>query len=146
MVLICFVPSLSSCHEKAIGDAIFWTIFSLAHELPISKFSRWFFDFPVNFACSRSPRENKLSKSALSKVTTMRQKWTGKEVELRSRDRDNGCRKNIALTISAICGQQIYASSSFELDIVLCSVPIIPLQHRSCSVCMSFVSLGHHNG
>jgi len=23
---------------------------------------------------------------------------------------------------------------------------VIPLQHRSCSVCMSFVRLGHHNG
>jgi len=38
------------------------------------------------------------------------------------------------------------ASFSFELDIVLCSASVIPLQHRSCSVCMSFVRLGHHNG
>jgi len=36
--------------------------------------------------------------------------------------------------------------SSFEPDVVLCSVSVIPLQHRSCSVCMSFVRLGHHNG
>jgi len=28
----------------------------------------------------------------------------------------------------------------------LCYVSVIPLQHRSCSVCMSFVRLGHHNG
>jgi len=27
----------------------------------------------------------------------------------------------------------------------ICSVSVIPLQHRSCSVCMSFVRLGHHN-
>jgi len=31
-------------------------------------------------------------------------------------------------------------SSSFELDVV-CLVSVIPLQHRSCSVCMSFVRL-----
>jgi len=37
-------------------------------------------------------------------------------------------------------------SSSFELDVLLCFVSVIPLQHRSCSVCISFVSLGHHNG
>jgi len=36
--------------------------------------------------------------------------------------------------------------SSFELDVVLCSVSIIPLQHRGCSICMSFVRLGHQNG
>jgi len=35
---------------------------------------------------------------------------------------------------------------SFDIDVVLCSVSVIPLQHRSCSVCMSFVRLGHHNG
>jgi len=35
---------------------------------------------------------------------------------------------------------------SFEPDVVLCSVSVIPLQHRSCSVCMSFVRLCHHNG
>jgi len=29
---------------------------------------------------------------------------------------------------------------------VLCSVSVIPLQHRSCSVCMSFVRLGYHKG
>jgi len=29
------------------------------------------------------------------------------------------------------------AASSFELDVVLCSLSILPLQHRSCSVCMS---------
>jgi len=27
----------------------------------------------------------------------------------------------------------------FEQDVVLCSVSVIPLQHRNCSVCMSFV-------
>jgi len=37
-------------------------------------------------------------------------------------------------------------SSSFELDVILCSVSVIPLQHRNCSVCMFFVGLGHHNG
>jgi len=37
------------------------------------------------------------------------------------------------------------SSSSFELDVAICSVSVIPLQHRSCSVCMSFVRLGHHN-
>jgi len=37
-------------------------------------------------------------------------------------------------------------SYSFELDVVLCSVSVIPLQHRICSVCMSFDRLGHHNG
>jgi len=37
-------------------------------------------------------------------------------------------------------------SSSFELDVLLCSVTVIPIQHRSCFVCMSFVKLGHHNG
>jgi len=26
------------------------------------------------------------------------------------------------------------------------TVPVIPLQHRSCFVCMSFVRLGHHKG
>jgi len=36
-------------------------------------------------------------------------------------------------------------SFSFEPDVV-CSVSVIPLQHKSCSVCMSFVRLGHHNG
>jgi len=25
-------------------------------------------------------------------------------------------------------------------------VSVIPLQHRSCSVCLSFIRLGHHNG
>jgi len=30
-------------------------------------------------------------------------------------------------------------SSSFELDVVLCSVSVIPFQRRSYSVCMSFV-------
>jgi len=33
-----------------------------------------------------------------------------------------------------------------EPDVVLCSVSVIPLQIRSCSVCMSFVKLGNHNG
>jgi len=28
-------------------------------------------------------------------------------------------------------------------DVVLCSVSVIPLQHRSCSVCMSFVRLDY---
>jgi len=37
-------------------------------------------------------------------------------------------------------------SSLFKLDVVQCSVSVIPLQHRSCSVCMSFVRIGHHNG
>jgi len=31
------------------------------------------------------------------------------------------------------------SSSSFELDVELCSVSVIPLQHKSCSVCLSFV-------
>jgi len=39
----------------------------------------------------------------------------------------------------------VVASYSFEADVV-CSVSVIPLQHRSCSVCMSFVRLGYHNG
>jgi len=30
-------------------------------------------------------------------------------------------------------------------NVVLCSVSVIPLQHRSCSVCMSFVRLGYSN-
>jgi len=34
--------------------------------------------------------------------------------------------------------------ASFEPN-VECSVSVIPLQHRSCSVCISFVRLGHHN-
>jgi len=34
--------------------------------------------------------------------------------------------------------------SSFESEVVS-SVSVIPLQHKSCSVCMSFVRLGHHN-
>jgi len=38
-----------------------------------------------------------------------------------------------------------FISFSFEPDIA-CSVSVIPLQCRSCSVCMSFVKLGHHNG
>jgi len=37
-------------------------------------------------------------------------------------------------------------SSSFKPDVALCSMPVFPLQHRSCSVCMSYVRLGHHNG
>jgi len=32
--------------------------------------------------------------------------------------------------------------SSFEPDVV-CSASVTPLQHRSCSVCVSFVRLGH---
>jgi len=36
--------------------------------------------------------------------------------------------------------------ASFERDDALCTVTVIPLQHRSCSVCMFFVRLGHHNG
>jgi len=36
--------------------------------------------------------------------------------------------------------------TSFELDVLLCSVSVTPIQHRSCSVCMTFVRLGHHNG
>jgi len=39
-----------------------------------------------------------------------------------------------------IYGLDWLASSSFEPDVV-CSVS----QHRCCSVCMSFVRLGHHN-
>jgi len=39
-----------------------------------------------------------------------------------------------------------FSSSSFEPDVVLSSVSVIPIQHRSCSVCMSFVRLGHNNG
>jgi len=35
---------------------------------------------------------------------------------------------------------------SFVESDVVCSVFILPLQHRSCFVCMSFVGLGHHNG
>jgi len=35
--------------------------------------------------------------------------------------------------------------SSFEPDVV-CSMSVIPLQHISCALCMSFVRLGHHNG
>jgi len=36
-------------------------------------------------------------------------------------------------------------TTSFEPDIALCSVSVIPLQHKSCSVCMYFVGLSHHN-
>jgi len=36
--------------------------------------------------------------------------------------------------------------TSFEPDVVLCFVSVIPFQHRSCSVCESFVRLGHNNG
>jgi len=39
---------------------------------------------------------------------------------------------------------KLRSSSSFEPDVV-CSVFFIS-QHRSCSVCMSFARLGHHNG
>jgi len=39
----------------------------------------------------------------------------------------------------------LQCSTSFEPDVALCSVSAISLQHRSCSVCMSFVRLGHHN-
>jgi len=35
---------------------------------------------------------------------------------------------------------------SFEPDVVPCSVSVIPLQHRNCSVFMSFIRLGHHKG
>jgi len=38
------------------------------------------------------------------------------------------------------------SSSSCEPDVVLCSVSVIPLQNRGCSVCISFIRLGHHNG
>jgi len=38
----------------------------------------------------------------------------------------------------------IISLSSFEPDLVLCSMSVIPLQHRTCSVCMFFVRLGHH--
>jgi len=34
--------------------------------------------------------------------------------------------------LQAVC---ISSSSSFEPDVVLCSDSVIPLQHRSCSVC-----------
>jgi len=37
----------------------------------------------------------------------------------------------------------VFRSSSFELDVV-CSVSVVLLQHRSCSV-MFFVRLGQHN-
>jgi len=37
------------------------------------------------------------------------------------------------------------SSSLFEPD-VACFLFVIPLQRRSCYVCMSFVRLGHHNG
>jgi len=37
-------------------------------------------------------------------------------------------------------------NASFEQDVLQCSVTVILLQHRSCSVSMSFVRLGHHNG
>jgi len=36
--------------------------------------------------------------------------------------------------------------SLFEPGVVLYSVSVIPFQHRSYSVCMSFVRLGDHNG
>jgi len=39
----------------------------------------------------------------------------------------------------------VMSTTSFESDVVLCSVSVIPLLHRSCSVCMSLVRLGHHN-
>jgi len=37
------------------------------------------------------------------------------------------------------------SSPSFEPDVV-CYVSVIPLQRRSCSVCMPFVRLGQYNG
>jgi len=58
------------------------------------------------------------------------------------------------------CNPQGYWSSQIFIDFAttkalqrpffvwsLCVIHCcIPLQHRSCSVCMSFVRLGHHNG
>jgi len=41
------------------------------------------------------------------------------------------------------CGRLLWtapSSSLFEPNVVLYSLSVIPLQHRSCSVCMSFVS------
>jgi len=35
---------------------------------------------------------------------------------------------------------------SYPVSVTLCSVSVIPFQHSSCSICMSFVRLGHHNG
>jgi len=37
----------------------------------------------------------------------------------------------------------LHTATSFEPVVVLCSVSVIPLQHRSCK---SFVRPGHHNG
>jgi len=37
------------------------------------------------------------------------------------------------------------SSSSFEPDVV-CSVSVVPLQHKSRSVCTLFVRLGYYNG
>jgi len=55
-------------------------------------------------------------------------------------------RANEHLRVQDLANVMTASSSSFELDVVLYTVPVIPLQHRSCSVCMSFVKLGHHNG
>jgi len=39
-----------------------------------------------------------------------------------------------------------FATSSFDQMLYYALRIVIPLQRRSCSVCMSFVRLGHHNG
>jgi len=51
-----------------------------------------------------------------------------------------------SISITYDVNEHVYSSSSFEPDFELCSVSVIPLQHRSCPVCMSFVRLGHQNG
>jgi len=52
----------------------------------------------------------------------------------------------VILSCFSIDYLQTFSSSSFEFNVVLCSVSVLPLQHRCCSVCMSFVKLGRHNG
>jgi len=52
------------------------------------------------------------------------------------------CWSSYWLSAHFLCPFLLGSSSSFELDVVLCSVSVIPLQHRSCSICMSFRQAG----
>jgi len=55
---VCFVPFLSSCHEKATVVLYFGRILTCLKEFPIFKFSDWFFDFSLKFAaCSETTKQ-----------------------------------------------------------------------------------------
>jgi len=106
-LFVCFVPSLSSYHEKTTATLYFGRIRTRLGVVHFRLFLIFDF-FSVNLLFFRSHQAEiiivkRLIQERNNDVTKVR-------VEPRSRDNDYGCRQNDALTLSATLRTTIFAS------------------------------------